>query len=47
MPPRTRRPLLDTMVSRTLDAADRYAVNGILLGGGVAANTLLRLQDER
>ena len=34
--------LVDTMVSRTLDAADRYGVKGVLLGGGVAANALLR-----
>ena len=30
------------MVKRTLEAAKKYHVNGILLGGGVAANTLLR-----
>ena len=34
--------LVDTMLSRTLDAADRYGVRGVLLGGGVAANALLR-----
>ena len=34
--------IVDTMVSGTLEAAERYTVNGILLGGGVAANALLR-----
>ena len=34
--------IVETMVKRTLEAAKKYHVNGILLGGGVAANTLLR-----
>ncbi len=34
--------IVETMVKRTLEAAKHYRVNGILLGGGVAANTLLR-----
>ena len=34
--------IVDTIVSRTLEATERYPVNGILIGGGVAANALLR-----
>ena len=34
--------LVDHMVVRTVEAASRYKVKGILLGGGVAANSLLR-----
>ena len=34
--------LVDVMVSKTLDAADRWGARGIILGGGVTANTLLR-----
>ena len=35
---------VDSMVERTVEAARRYKVRGVLLGGGVAANTLLREQ---
>ena len=34
--------LVEFMVRRTLQAVERCRANGILLGGGVAANTLLR-----
>jgi N6-L-threonylcarbamoyladenine synthase len=34
--------IVDSMVTRTLEAARRYRVKGVLLGGGVAANSLLR-----
>ena len=34
--------LVDVMVSKTLDAADKWGAKGIILGGGVAANALLR-----
>ena len=34
--------IVDTLVKRTLEAAQRYDVNGILMGGGVAANSQLR-----
>ena len=34
--------LVDVMVSKTLEAADKWGARGIILGGGVAANTLLR-----
>lgn len=34
--------LVDTMVSRTVEAANTYGARGILLGGGVAANSRLR-----
>ena len=34
--------IVDTMVRRTLEAVKRYDVRGVLLGGGVAANSLLR-----
>ena len=36
--------MVDSMVQRTLEAAKKYQVNGILLGGGVAANSLLRAE---
>ena len=39
--------LVDSMVARTLEAVTRYKVKGVLLGGGVAANTLLRDQVTR
>jgi N6-L-threonylcarbamoyladenine synthase len=35
------------MVSRTVEAAARYRVKGVILGGGVAANTLLREEMAR
>ena len=34
--------IVETMVRRTVEAAKRYGVKGVLMGGGVAANTLLR-----
>ena len=36
--------VVDSMVERTVEAARQYKVRGVLLGGGVAANTLLREQ---
>lgn len=36
--------MVDTMVRRTVEVAEQYKVNGVLLGGGVSANTLLREQ---
>ena len=33
---------MDSMVTRTVEAAKRYDARGVLLGGGVAANSLLR-----
>ena len=32
----------DVLVRKTLDAAERYGARGVLLGGGVAANAMLR-----
>ena len=34
--------LVDVMVHKTLDAADKWGARGIILGGGVTANALLR-----
>ncbi|MBM3935086.1 MAG: tRNA (adenosine(37)-N6)-threonylcarbamoyltransferase complex transferase subunit TsaD [SAR202 cluster bacterium] len=34
--------LVDSMVGRTIEAAERHRARGIVLGGGVAANALLR-----
>ena len=34
--------MVDSMVRRTVEAAERYGVKGVLMGGGVAANSLLR-----
>lgn len=34
--------IVDSMVTRTLDAVKQHDVKGIILGGGVAANSLLR-----
>ena len=34
--------IVDSMVRRTLEAAETHRVKGVLLGGGVAANSLLR-----
>lgn len=39
--------VVDCMVQRTLEAAKRYAVRGIVLGGGVAANSHLRKEMRR
>lgn len=36
--------VVDVLVAKTITAAQRYRVRTILLGGGVAANTLLRSQ---
>ena len=36
--------VVDSMVQRTVEAAKRMNVKGVVLGGGVAANTLLREQ---
>ena len=39
--------LVDVMVSKTLEAADKWSVRGIILGGGVTANALLRDRMSR
>ncbi len=39
--------IVDSMVSRTLEAIRQFPVNGILLGGGVAANSHLRAEMTR
>ena len=39
--------MVDSMVGRTLEAARRYRVKGVLLGGGVAANSLLRKEMRK
>jgi N6-L-threonylcarbamoyladenine synthase len=39
--------VVDSLVTRTIEAAVREGVRGIILGGGVAANTLLREEMER
>ena len=36
--------MVDTMVRGTVEVVEQYRVNGVLLGGGVSANTLLREQ---
>ena len=36
--------VVDTLVQRTVQAAELHRVKGVLLGGGVAANTMLRGQ---
>lgn len=38
--------VVDVLVTKTLSAAKRYGCRGILLGGGVAANALLRQEIE-
>ena len=38
---------VDVMVRRTVEAARRYRAKGVLLGGGVAANLLLREEMDR
>ena len=38
--------MVDTLTTKTLDAAARYKVKHIAVGGGVAANTLLREQMQ-
>ena len=37
---------MTSLVSRVLQAAQTYNANGIILGGGVAANSLLREQTK-
>ena len=39
--------MVDTLVTKTLDAAVKYKVKHIAVGGGVAANTLLREQMQK
>jgi N6-L-threonylcarbamoyladenine synthase len=39
--------IVDSMVTRTVEAAKRYNVKGVLLGGGVAANSLLRQEMQK
>ena len=39
--------IVDSMVTRTLDAMKQHKVKGVLLGGGVAANSLLRQEMTR
>jgi N6-L-threonylcarbamoyladenine synthase len=39
--------IVDSMVTRALDAAGIHKVKGILLGGGVAANSLLREEMKK
>ena len=39
--------VVDCMVQRTIEAVKRYKVNGIILGGGVAANSHLRAEMHK
>ena len=39
--------IVDSLVRRTLEAAEKHRVRGILLGGGVAANSHLRAEMSR
>lgn len=39
--------VVDSLVTRTIEAAKVYRTKGILLGGGVAANTLLRKEFSK
>ncbi len=39
--------IVDSMVGRTIEAAEKYRAKGILLGGGVAANSHLRAEMTR
>jgi N6-L-threonylcarbamoyladenine synthase len=39
--------VVDVMVAKLIDMAQRYRARGIILGGGVAANTLLRAEVAR
>ncbi|MBI2936487.1 MAG: tRNA (adenosine(37)-N6)-threonylcarbamoyltransferase complex transferase subunit TsaD [Chloroflexi bacterium] len=39
--------VVEVLVSKTLEAAARFNARGVLLGGGVAANTLLRQETQR
>ena len=39
--------VVDCMVQRTIEAVKRYKVNGVILGGGVAANSHLRQEMHK
>ena len=39
--------IVDSLIKRTLEAVERHGVKGVLLGGGVAANSLLRSELRR
>ena len=39
--------IVDCMVQRTIEAAKRYGVKGVILGGGVAANSHLRQEMHK
>jgi N6-L-threonylcarbamoyladenine synthase len=39
--------MVDSMVTRTVEAAKIFRVKGVLIGGGVAANSLLRVELAR
>ena len=39
--------VVDCMVQRTIEAVKRYKVNGVILGGGVAANSHLRAEMHK
>ena len=36
--------IVDTVAMRTVEAVERYRVNALIVGGGVAAITLLRME---
>lgn len=39
--------VVDVLVTKLMDAAKKYSAKGVLLGGGVAANSLLREETRR
>jgi len=39
--------MVDTIAIRTIEAIERYRVNALIMGGGVASNTLLRKEMAR
>jgi N6-L-threonylcarbamoyladenine synthase len=39
--------VVDVLVAKLMDAANKYGAKGVLLGGGVAANSLLREETRR
>jgi N6-L-threonylcarbamoyladenine synthase len=39
--------MVDTIAIRTIEAIERYRVNALVMGGGVASNTLLRKEMSR
>ena len=39
--------VVDSMVTRTVEAVGKYRVRGVILGGGVASNKPLRLEMDR